>query len=99
LEEDLAATRKRWKIVFLHRSPYGSPRHGSDEKVREDLEPVFVRRGVDVVFSSHSGLRGEGGRGRRLYPAAKSSWTASSASTHHAVLVRVNGWYISLWRQ
>jgi hypothetical protein len=51
---------------------------------------------VDVVFSSHGDLRGKGGRGRRLYPAGKSSWTASSASTHHAVLVRVTGWSLSL---
>jgi len=37
LERDLAATRKRWRIVFLHRPPYGSSRHGGDEKVRDAL--------------------------------------------------------------
>jgi acid phosphatase type 7 len=47
LERDLATTRKRSRIVFLHRSPYGSSRHGGDEKVREDLEPLFVKYGVD----------------------------------------------------
>ena len=26
LEQDLAASRKRWKVAFLHRSPYGSSR-------------------------------------------------------------------------
>lgn len=53
MEEDLAATRKRWKIAFLHRSPYGSSRHGGDERVREDQEPVFARHKVDVVFAGH----------------------------------------------
>src|SRR5919107_4731004 len=36
LERDLISTRKRWKIAFLHRSPYGSSRHGGDEMVRYD---------------------------------------------------------------
>jgi Calcineurin-like phosphoesterase/Purple acid Phosphatase, N-terminal domain len=53
LERDLAATRKRWKFAFLHRSLYSSSRHGPDELIREDLEPLFARYGVDVVFSGH----------------------------------------------
>ena len=52
LEQDLAASRKRWKIAFLHRSPYGSSRHGGDGRVREDLEPLFARHAVDLVFSA-----------------------------------------------
>ena len=103
LERDLATTRKRWRIVYLHRSPYGSSRHGGDEKVREDLEPFFVKHGVDLVFSGHDHvyertvpIRGvtyvvSGGGGRRLYPAGNGELTASSVSAHHAVLVRVSG--------
>jgi predicted phosphodiesterase len=53
LERSLAATRKRWRFVFLHGSPYGSSRHGGDGRVREDLESLFARHGVDVVFSGH----------------------------------------------
>jgi predicted phosphodiesterase len=108
LERDLAATRKRWKVVFLHRSPYGSSRHGGDGRVREDLEPLLARRGVDVVFSGHDHvyertvpIKGvtyvvSGGGGRRLYPAGRSDRTASSVSAHHAVLVRVEGRHLSL---
>jgi predicted phosphodiesterase len=108
LERDLAATRKRWKIVFLHRSAYSSSKHRGDEKVREDLEPLFVRHGVDVVFSGHDHvyertvpIRGvtyvvSGGGGRRLYRVGKSKWTASSKSAHHAVLVGVSGGRLSL---
>src|SRR5215204_7653307 len=103
LERDLATTRKRWKVAFLHRSPYGSSRHGGDEKVREDLEPLFVKHGVDLVFSGHDHvyertvpIRGvtyvvSGGGGRRLYPAGNGELTASSVSAHHAVLVRISG--------
>jgi predicted phosphodiesterase len=103
LEQDLAATRKRWKIAFLHRSPYGSSRHGGDERVTDDLEPLFTRHGVDLVFSGHDHVyertvpvRGvtyvvSGGGGRRLYPAGNGALTASSVSAHHTVFVRVEG--------
>jgi predicted phosphodiesterase len=103
LERDLATTRKRWTVAFLHRSPYGSSRHGGDEKVREDLEPLFVKHGVDLVFSGHDHVYERtvpitgvtyvvsGGGGRRLYPAGNGELTASSVSVHHAVLVRVSG--------
>src|SRR5215212_4636224 len=108
LERDLATTREHWKIVFLHRSPYGSSRHGGDEKVREDLEPLFAKHGVDLVFSGHDHvyertepIRGvtyvvSGGGGRRLYPAGRSARTVSSVSAHHAVLVRADGGHLSL---
>jgi acid phosphatase type 7 len=103
LVQDLAASRKRWKVAFLHRSPYSSSRHGGDGRVREDLEPLFVKYGVDLVFSGHDHvyertvpIRGvtyvvSGGGGRRLYPAGNGQLTASSISAHHAVLVRVSG--------
>jgi acid phosphatase type 7 len=103
LERDLATTRKRWTVAFLHRSPYGSSRHGGDEKVREDLEPLFVKHGVDLIFSGHDHVYERtvpitgvtyvvsGGGGRRLYPAGNGELTASSVSAHHAVLVRVSG--------
>jgi len=108
LEEDLAATRKRWRVAFLHRSPYGSSRHGGDERVRKDLEPVFERHEVDLVFSGHDHvyertvpIRGvtyvvSGGGGRRLYPPGKGALTAFSKSAHHAVLVRVEGRHLML---
>ena len=103
LEQDLAASRKRWKVAFLHRSPYGSSRHGGDGRVREDLEPLFVKHEVDLVFSGHDHVYERtvpitgvtyvvsGGGGRRLYPAGNGELTASSVSAHHAVLVRVSG--------
>jgi 3',5'-cyclic AMP phosphodiesterase CpdA len=103
LERDLATTRKRWTVAFLHRSPYGSSRHGGDEKVREDLEPLFVKHGVDLIFSGHDHVYERtvpitgvtyvvsGGGGRRLYPAGNGELTASSVSAHHAVVVRVSG--------
>jgi acid phosphatase type 7 len=103
LERDLSATALSRKVVFLHRPPYSSSRHGGDRKVCRDLEPVFVRHGVDLVFSGHDHcyertvpIEGvtyvvSGGGGKRLYPAGESAWTARSASAHHAVFVHAEG--------
>jgi 3',5'-cyclic AMP phosphodiesterase CpdA len=108
LERDLGATRRRLKIVFLHRSPYGSSRHGGDETVRADLEPLFARHKVNLVFAGHDHvyertlpIRGvtyvvSGGGGRRLYPAGKGRLTACSRSAHHVVLGRVDGGRLTL---
>jgi acid phosphatase type 7 len=103
LERDLGETRQPWKFVFFHRPPYSSSEHGSDLVVREDLEPILARRGVDLVFSGHDHdyertvrLKGvtyvvTGGGGKDLYEAGESEWTAFSRSAHHAVRVRVDG--------
>ena len=54
LVEKLAGDRTKWKIAFFHHPPYSSGgRHGSDEKIREALHPLFVKHGVDVVFTGH----------------------------------------------
>ena len=108
LERDLEKTHHPWRFVFLHRPIYSSSEHGSDEEIRKDLEPVFSRYGVTMVFSGHDHayertvpIRGvtyvvSGGGGRALYEAGESEWTAFSKSTHHAVFVRIAGGHLSL---
>ena len=50
----LATDGNKWKITFFHHPPFSSGgRHGSDEKMREALHPLFVKHGVDVVFTGH----------------------------------------------
>lgn len=50
----LAGDGTKWKIAFFHHPPYSSgERHGSDLKMREALHPLFVKTGVDVVFTGH----------------------------------------------
>jgi 3',5'-cyclic AMP phosphodiesterase CpdA len=54
LEKELAASGSDWKIAFCHHPLYSSGgRHGSDVVLRQQLEPLFVRYGVDVVFTGH----------------------------------------------
>ena len=108
LERDLAAADKRLKIAFLHRSPYGSSKHGGDETIRADLEPLFARHRVNLVFAGHDHVYERtvpiedvtyivsGGGGKRLYSAGEGRLTACSRSAHHAVLGRVEGGQLSL---
>ncbi len=43
-----------WKICFFHHPLYSSGKtHGSSTELRLLLEPLFVKYGVDVVFSGH----------------------------------------------
>jgi predicted MPP superfamily phosphohydrolase len=54
LEKELQASGAEWKIPFFHHPLYSSgDKHGSDEALRDQLEPLFVKYGVDVVFTGH----------------------------------------------
>jgi predicted phosphodiesterase len=53
LEKELTASGSDWKICFFHHPLYSSGMHGSDVQLRAQLEPLFLKYGVDVVFSGH----------------------------------------------
>ena len=54
LEKELKASGSDWKIPFFHHPLYSSgEKHGADTALREQLEPLFVKYGVDVVFTGH----------------------------------------------
>ena len=54
LEKELEASSNDWKIVFFHHPLYSSgDRHGSDLRLREVLEPLFVKYNVSVVLNGH----------------------------------------------
>jgi predicted phosphodiesterase len=54
LEKELAASDSDWKICFFHHPLYSSgDKHGADLKLRELLEPIFVKHGVDLVLTGH----------------------------------------------
>jgi predicted phosphodiesterase len=54
LEKELSASGSEWKIPFFHHPLYSSgEKHGSDEALRKQLEPLFLKHGVDVVFTGH----------------------------------------------
>jgi acid phosphatase type 7 len=54
LATDLAATRRKWKLVFLHHAPYScGTLAGNDLNVRNQWGPLFEKYKVDVVFAGH----------------------------------------------
>lgn len=54
LEDELAKDTSEWKVAFMHHPPYSSGgKHGSDEQLREVIEPIFLKYGVNVVLAGH----------------------------------------------
>ena len=54
LEEQLARATDRWKIAYFHHPLYSSgEKHGSEIDLRTQVEPLFMKHGVDVVFAGH----------------------------------------------
>jgi Calcineurin-like phosphoesterase len=54
LEDELAKDNSEWKICFFHHPLYSSGgKHGSDVDLREIVEPLFLKYGVNAVFSGH----------------------------------------------
>ena len=54
LENSLRESKAIWKLAALHHPIYSSgKKHGSDIKVRKQLEPLFTHYRVQAVFSGH----------------------------------------------
>jgi predicted MPP superfamily phosphohydrolase len=54
IEAALKDSSDEWKICYFHHPLYSDGRtHGSQVDVRVVLEPLFVKYGVNVVFSGH----------------------------------------------
>jgi 3',5'-cyclic AMP phosphodiesterase CpdA len=54
IEKELRDSKEDWKIAYFHHPPYSSgDRHGSDQRLREVLEPLFIKYNVSVVFNGH----------------------------------------------
>jgi len=53
-EKELKESTSDWKIPYFHHPPYSSgERHGSDSRIREVLEPLFLKYNVSVVLTGH----------------------------------------------
>jgi predicted MPP superfamily phosphohydrolase len=53
-EKELKDSTSDWKIAYFHHPPYSSgDRHGSDTRLREVLEPLFIKYNVSVVLTGH----------------------------------------------
>ncbi|HEY7409981.1 MAG TPA: metallophosphoesterase [Vicinamibacteria bacterium] len=104
--KELEASGSDWKIAFFHHPLYSSGRrHGPHEELRAVLEPLFVKHGLNVVFSGHEHFyerikpqKGvyyftSGGAAKlRRNDIARSTITASGFDTdYHYMLVEIAG--------
>jgi len=54
IDAALQEAKEDWKICYFHHPLYSNAaRHGSSVDLRVILEPIFVKHGVNVVFSGH----------------------------------------------
>jgi 3',5'-cyclic AMP phosphodiesterase CpdA len=54
IKKELEGSREDWKIAYFHHPLYSSGgRHGSDIRLREVLEPIFLEHNVSVVLAGH----------------------------------------------
>jgi acid phosphatase type 7 len=106
LDNDLARTDRPWKFVYFHFPPYNaSAPHGSNWRLREILEPLFVRHKVSLVFNGHGHVyerafgAGQppllyivsGGAGGRFGTPGQQLWTRYTEASHHFVRVSIRG--------
>ena len=102
LEQALATTSARWKIIAIHHPPYSAGYQGSSTEVRAKLSPVLERYGVQLVLSGHDHdyqrsipiagvtyvVAGAAANTRRT---GDEGFTATSYSWHHFLDIAVTG--------
>lgn len=103
LDADLAASTRRWKIVYGHRPPYSSGSHGSDQLFRQHFVPILEKHQVPLVLTGHDhhyerthALNGvtyivTGGGGKGTRQAGSSAFTAFREAVCHFVWGEIAG--------
>lgn len=107
VEKELQDSKEDWKIPYFHHPPYSSgDRHGSDQRLREVLEPLFIKYNVSVVLTGHDHFYervkpqngivyfvvGSGGQLRKGNIDTRSGITAKGNDTDQSFLVaEING--------
>ena len=56
LEKELQASGSDWKIPYFHHPLYTAATRGPNIELRSVLEPIFLKYGVNVVFTGHEHL-------------------------------------------
>ena len=101
LNQTLATSTARWKIVYFHHPPYNSGIFGNNFDVQRNFVPLFDKYHVDVVFTGHAHdyertipINGityfvTGGGGAALTAVGVSSFTAHSQSIYHLLVATI----------
>ncbi|NOZ94081.1 MAG: metallophosphoesterase family protein [Acidobacteria bacterium] len=104
---DLAATDRPWRFVVLHEPGFSAGGHGDNEEVQRDLEPLFERYGVAMVFAGHNHYYARavaggvqhittGGGGAPLYdPDPGAPKVVAVGKTYHFCRIEIEGGRLS----
>ena len=102
LEMALAESTAPWKVALMHHPAYSSGAHGSEMRVRDTVQPLLARHGVDLAFAGHDHhyerthpqdgvvwiVSGAGCKRTRV---GSSEFTAHAESTLQFMLVHIDG--------
>lgn len=93
LDRLLEKNPNRWTVVFFHHPIFSGARGRDNQRVREAWQPVFDRRGVDLVLNGHDHVyartrlvRGDGGKeGGTMYVTSVSGAKMYDGKAHPAI--------------
>ena len=103
IENDLAATDKPWKFIYLHEPGWSAGSHSNSTGVQNYIQPLCEQYGVPIVFAGHNHYYARalvngvhhvttGGGGAPLYsPDTGYPYLVSSAKAHHFCAVAIDG--------
>ncbi len=102
IENDLATTLKKWKIVAFHSHAYCAGGHGEIKKMKRIATELLEKYGVDVVFNGHTHIYQHNlvngvhhvvtaGGGAPLYEPGRADYVLKSVKAHHYCIVEIDG--------
>jgi len=53
LDKDLKSTKKLWKVVIFHKTPYYNKASRANELIKAAFTPIIDKYHVDIVFNGH----------------------------------------------
>lgn len=77
LMDDLSKTNQIWKIISLHKPPYGTVRHYGDDDVQKMVMPIADAFHVDMVLTGHNHVY------ERFYPLYDNKVRDSGMDPHY----------------
>jgi hypothetical protein len=103
IENDLAATTKPWKFIYLHEPGWSAGSHSNNTSVQNYIQPLCEQYGVSIVFAGHNHYYARavvndvqhvttGGGGAPLYaPNPSYPNVVAAAMAHHFCAVEIDG--------
>ena len=103
IENDLAASTKPWKFLYLHEPGWSAGGHSNSSMVQRYIQPLCEKYNVPIVFGGHNHYyaRAEingvqhittGGGGAPLYsPIPTSPGIITTAQVHHYCKIEIDG--------